>query len=115
MLEHGEDAMGDDAVQQLVGAARRYRAAFYAFQAAVTAYQEHGEGRTRRHLDEAEAALNAAQEALFAAALASDDAAVLLPEDDEAPEEAPGGTAAEPEELPGIHRLVPAWDQSRRP
>lgn len=108
--------MGDDAVQQLVGAARRYRAAFYAFQAAVTAYQEHGEGRTRRHLDEAEAVLNAAQEALFAAALASDDAAVLLPEDDETPEDAPPDPAvAEPADLPGIHRLVPAWDQSRRP
>ncbi len=111
--------MGDDAVQQLVGAARRYRAAFYAFQAAVTAYQEHGEGRTRRHLDEAEAALNVAQEALFGAALASDDAAVLLPEDDAAPEgqdiAAQDTAVAEPEDLPGIHRLVPSWDQSRRP
>ena len=59
--------------------------------------------------------MNAGQEALFAAALASDDAVVLLPEDDEAPEEAPGTTAAEPADLPGIHRLVPSWDQSRRP
>jgi hypothetical protein len=110
--------MVDDSVQQLVGAARRYRAAFYAFQAAVTAYQEHGEGRTRRHLDEAEAALSAAQEALFGAALASDDAAVLLPEDDVAPEGpdiAPqDAEVAEPEDLSGIHRLVPSWDQSRR-
>ena len=111
--------MGDDPVQQLVTTARRYRAAFYAFQAAMTAYQEHGEGRTRRQLDEAEAALNAAQEALFAAALASDDAAVLLPEDDEAPEgqgSAPQeAEAAEPEDRPAIHRLVPSWDPSRRP
>ena len=111
--------MHDESVQELVGAARRYRAAFYAFQAAVTAYQEHGEGRTRRHLDEAEAALNAAQEDLFAAALASDDAAVLLPEDDDTPEGhglAPQDAAvAEVDELPAIHRLVPSWDQSRRP
>ena len=111
--------MRDDPVQRLVGTARRYRAAFYAFQAAVTAYREHGEGRTRRHLDEAEAALNAAQEALFGAALASDDAAVLLPEDDVAAEGqgiAPQDVAvAEPEDLPGIHRLVPSWDYSRRP
>lgn len=109
--------MSDDPVQQLVGAARRYRATFFAFQAAVTAYQEHGEGRTRRHLDEAEAALNDAQEALFAAALASDDAAVLLPEDDAAPEgqDTEDTEAAEAADQPGIHRLVPSWDQSRRP
>ena len=65
-------------IRRLLAAARRYRAAFSALQAALDADHEHEAATTSGRVHEARAELDAAQEGLVDAALASDDAAVLL-------------------------------------
>ena len=71
--------MSGDELAPLVAAARRYRVAVHRFQAAVATYHARRTEATGRRVDEALAELDVAQGSLFAAALASDDAAVLLP------------------------------------
>jgi hypothetical protein len=74
-----EDTTDQLLAAQLLAAARRYRAAFYALQAALDASHERGDATTSERLHDAREDLDAAQRALLDAALASDDAAVLLP------------------------------------
>ena len=70
-------------IRRLLATARRYRAAFYALQAARDASDARGDEATSERLRAAQAELDAARRALNAAALASDDATVLLPGIDE--------------------------------
>ena len=74
-----EDTADQLLAAQLLAAARRYRAAYYAVQAALDASQERGDAATGARLHAARVELDAAQRVLLDAALASDDAAVLLP------------------------------------
>ena len=66
-----EDTTDQLLAAQLLAAARRYRAAFHALQGALDASHERGDAATGARLHGARAELDAA--------LASDDAAVLLP------------------------------------